>query len=499
MRRSLLALALVVGLRAAAVAVCGDGILDLPDEQCDDGNTVDGDCCSATCQFENPGSPCADDGNPCTVDACDGAGTCAHAAGNGGAVCRPAAGDCDVAETCTGSDPSCPPDSAQPDGTGCDDHDACTRVDACQSGTCVGSDHVTCVARDVCHAVGTCDPATGTCTDPTQPDGTECDDGNACTRNDTCQGGVCTGTDPVVCSPADACHLASVCDPASGACSSTTKPDATPCDDGNACTTADTCQAGTCRGLPVAGCCLRDADCDDAVACTTDRCVAKACVHAPVDDRCGASTDCAQPMCSPSDPAADTSGCVARPLGDGGFCGEDGDPCTVDACHGGVCGHTPDGSGTTCALLTAPYRTALQLTARTLASEGALEAALAGCPAGRGAACDLVPGDESSRLVSLLESARLDFETATLAIAGRLAGPSLDPSARARLAMGVLAPTPGKLRSFAATLTDARHRGTVGRVFARQRRGDAARLLAGAARVRRELHRVTIRRGSFAR
>ena len=54
--------------------VCGDGHLG-PGEQCDDGNTVDGDCCSSTCQYEAIGSACSD-GNPCTADACDGAGAC---------------------------------------------------------------------------------------------------------------------------------------------------------------------------------------------------------------------------------------------------------------------------------------------------------------------------------------------------------------------------------------------------------------------------------------
>ena len=47
-------------------------------EQCDDGNTTSGDCCSATCQLESIGSPCASDGNACTADACDGAGACTH-------------------------------------------------------------------------------------------------------------------------------------------------------------------------------------------------------------------------------------------------------------------------------------------------------------------------------------------------------------------------------------------------------------------------------------
>jgi cysteine-rich repeat protein len=61
-------------------ASCGDGIVTSPTEQCDDGNTANGDCCSSTCQFEANGSPCADDNNRCNFDeTCDGAGECVSA------------------------------------------------------------------------------------------------------------------------------------------------------------------------------------------------------------------------------------------------------------------------------------------------------------------------------------------------------------------------------------------------------------------------------------
>src|SRR5207245_2232014 len=53
---------------------CGDGYLDAG-EQCDDGNVLDGDCCSATCRLEPNGSPCQD-GDACTTgDTCS-TGTC---------------------------------------------------------------------------------------------------------------------------------------------------------------------------------------------------------------------------------------------------------------------------------------------------------------------------------------------------------------------------------------------------------------------------------------
>jgi len=50
--------------RGAPLEVCGDGILD-PDEDRDDGNTVDGDSCSATCRFESGAS---EDGDVCPED-----------------------------------------------------------------------------------------------------------------------------------------------------------------------------------------------------------------------------------------------------------------------------------------------------------------------------------------------------------------------------------------------------------------------------------------------
>jgi cysteine-rich repeat protein len=57
-RASLIALALLVSLAFAplAHATCGDGAWEPPAEQCDDGNTVSGDMCSATCTLELPAS-----------------------------------------------------------------------------------------------------------------------------------------------------------------------------------------------------------------------------------------------------------------------------------------------------------------------------------------------------------------------------------------------------------------------------------------------------------
>src|SRR5689334_12060879 len=110
------------------------------------------------------------------------------------------------------------------DGAGCDDGNACTQTDVCQNGVCVGTNPVICTAQDQCHAAGTCNPGTGLCSNPVRPDGTACNDGNACTINDFCSAGVCTSGNPITCTAQDQCHVAGTCSPATGVCSNPSKP-----------------------------------------------------------------------------------------------------------------------------------------------------------------------------------------------------------------------------------------------------------------------------------
>jgi cysteine-rich repeat protein len=59
----------------ATPGLCGNGNVD-PGEQCDDGNTANGDCCSSTCHFEAANSPC-NDFNTCTTgERCNAFGVC---------------------------------------------------------------------------------------------------------------------------------------------------------------------------------------------------------------------------------------------------------------------------------------------------------------------------------------------------------------------------------------------------------------------------------------
>lgn len=112
---------------------CGNGLIDAA-EDCEDGNQRDGDCCSARCTSESSGSVCVPDGNSCTRDVCDGAGSCTHLAAPAGEACDDDSNECtadvcDAASRCTHAPNTAP----------CDDADACSTGDVCTAGACVGS------------------------------------------------------------------------------------------------------------------------------------------------------------------------------------------------------------------------------------------------------------------------------------------------------------------------------------------------------------------------
>jgi hypothetical protein len=314
-----------------------------------------GTCDSATGACTNPpkadGASC-DDGNPCsTLDVCR-AGACtggtvltcpASDACHEPALCNPATGQCQAAP--------------RADGTTCDDGNACTRADACLNGACTGGNPVVCTATDDCHLAGACNIATGACTNPAKPNGSICNDGNACTRTDTCLSGACQGANPVVCTGTDQCHDGGTCNPASGLCSGPAKANGTRCSDGNACSQGDTCQSGSCVPGTAVTCAPSDqchvvgtcdaatgacsnpvkaagSPCNDGNACTrTDVCLLGVCIGG-TPPNCASTDPCrVDGTCNPA-----TGQCSSPPGPDGTFC-TDGRECEagLSACTGGYC------------------------------------------------------------------------------------------------------------------------------------------------------------------
>jgi alpha-tubulin suppressor-like RCC1 family protein len=333
----------------AGVCTGSNPVACSPPDQCHTGgvcNPTSG-ICSKMAKFNN--TPC-DDGNACTqVDGCQ-LGTCTgtspvtcaapdqcHAAGS----CIPATGTCsypalpdgticddgsacsdgDTCQLgiCTGNSFACPaPDqchmagscdeatgmcsnSVKKNGTACNDGNECTQTDTCQNGSCIGTSPLLCAAPDQCHTPGSCNPINGVCSYPNKVDGTTCSDSNTCTQTDTCQTGICTGANPVACPPPDQCHTTGVCDAATGICSNPAKAEGSPCNDSNACTQTDVCQEGICSSGTSVDCSAFD-DCHDAGIC---------------NKKTGACTNPAKAEGSPCD---------------------DGDPCTqTDICQTGIC------------------------------------------------------------------------------------------------------------------------------------------------------------------
>jgi secreted trypsin-like serine protease len=121
----------------------------------------------------------------------------------------------------------------------CDDGDPCTYGTTCDSsGACTGGTRVDCSGSTTCQT-RTCN-GTPSCTIVTQPSSASCDDNNACTSNDHCDGvsEKCIGGTPVTCGASGQCHLAGTCDPSTG-CSNPNVPDGTLCYNNGTCTSGE--------------------------------------------------------------------------------------------------------------------------------------------------------------------------------------------------------------------------------------------------------------------
>ncbi len=121
------------------------------------------------------------------------------------------------------------------DGRLCSPTDRCLTAGVCAHQQCTGGLAVTCTSppSPSCQSsVGTCDRANG-CGYPPANIGAPCDDRDACTFGDVCQAsGRCVGV-PRLCAPAtDQCHQPlGVCDRVTGQCENPVLQDGTACDD----------------------------------------------------------------------------------------------------------------------------------------------------------------------------------------------------------------------------------------------------------------------------
>jgi cysteine-rich repeat protein len=154
---------------ASGCVVCGSGSLD-PGEQCDDGNTLSGDGCSATCTVERcNGVVCPGASDPCMQN-----------------TCSPTTGQCVL--------------SPKANGVTCDDNRLCTTGDQCQDGSCSGA-AIDCGGGSAtdCGSATFCQETTGVCVTGPAPNDTPCNDGDLCTTDDACLAGACKGALSVAC------------------------------------------------------------------------------------------------------------------------------------------------------------------------------------------------------------------------------------------------------------------------------------------------------------
>ncbi|RME26918.1 MAG: VCBS repeat-containing protein [Deltaproteobacteria bacterium] len=170
-----------------------------------------------------------------------------------------------------------------------------------------------------------------------------CDDGLYCTVGDSCEGGVCVGSQRS-CQAPGACKLA-LCSEEEKGCVVQNLPDGTSCDDGLYCTDGDKCVDGACTGVA--------RDCSDQDDCTVDSCNEDfARCENVTQANPGAEGPAADPTCS-NGIDDDCDGLTDTQDGDCIECTgpadcNDNNPCTADACTAGLCENTPLSDGTPC-------------------------------------------------------------------------------------------------------------------------------------------------------
>lgn len=203
---------------------------------CNDNNTCTEDTCKeGNCVFSpvEEGTSCNDQNGCTNSDKCSSNGVCV---GSGGP-------DCDDGDPCTKNqceDSACYNTEHESEGTPCLNDDKCLVNTTCNAdGECTSNEQKNCDDNNPC-TIDSCDPEVGCVNEP--DDELECSDGNVCTLNDRCLGGICTPESMVECAPIDECHEAGECDPTNGMCDDPRKADGAECEN------TGTCKSGRCEG-----------------------------------------------------------------------------------------------------------------------------------------------------------------------------------------------------------------------------------------------------------
>ena len=269
------------GVCGGEAVSCDDGVACNGVEVCSLGTCVAGSSTCGSHEMCDPGTDsCVGSCSGCIIDdVCYAVG-----AGNPANPCEICGG---AGETAWSAD----------FGTSCDDGDLCTTGDVCGVAGCAG-EAVSCDDGIACNGVESC--AVGVCVDGSIACGAgqSCDESaDTCVCNGCTIGGTCYADGAA--NPANPCEMCQVGE----SDSSWSAVSGAVCDDGDACTTADSCSAGVCAGTAVS--------CDDGVSCNgVESC-------SPSSGLCEAGTSTCDPTFS---------------------CDEGLDACTCDGCAiDGVC------------------------------------------------------------------------------------------------------------------------------------------------------------------
>lgn len=329
---------------------CDDGMFCTVDDACQEGRCAgveracdDRIACNGASECDEAADRCSPETNLCPagmscdavsgqcVSRCEECGIAGICIPNGGSAPGNACLICDTAQSTSAYTVTvgrvC---GATPDE--CSQQDTCDAAGVCipnhlPEGTPCGSP-----AGDACDPSDTCD-GSGICTERVLSDSSACDDGQYCTANDACLGGVCVSGPARDCGPLEACSEASrACDcrgcVIDGACvESGTRHATNPClvcdrarnVAGFSAAVGEACGAGptVCSGQDT---------CDAAGNCAPN--------HLGTSAACGDSSSSA---CDLPDGCDGNGGCDSRARAEGMAC-DDGNSCTrLDRCQAGQC------------------------------------------------------------------------------------------------------------------------------------------------------------------